>query len=160
MLATEAEADREWIENVGRENPQRAWISSPRDVWYKNPFYSVPAGEKYPPHPEDDSEEEFVFTAKRLPPYYFDGEQVGYAILLNGKKIGVITRETWGTQAHFNTYTGSIPVPGGQYIRFGASGKDAVRKALAKAKPLILEHIVEIWNSVAYVPEWTPEQEQ
>ncbi len=52
MLATDAEADREWVRNVGRENPEDAWILSDRDVWYPNPFYTGPAG----PHPDDDSD--------------------------------------------------------------------------------------------------------
>ncbi len=47
-LATMAEADREYADNVGRENPDQAWILSDRDVWYSNPFYR---GEPQP-HPE------------------------------------------------------------------------------------------------------------
>lgn len=50
-LATEAEADREYAINVGRDNPGQAWILSDRDAWYRNPFYTGPAV----PHPEDDS---------------------------------------------------------------------------------------------------------
>ena len=49
-MATEAEADAEFAQNVGREFPQQAWILSNRDVWYRNPFYTGPAV----PHPEDD----------------------------------------------------------------------------------------------------------
>ena len=45
---SEAEADAEYAREVGRDNPQRAWILSDRDVWYPNPFYTGPAR----PHPE------------------------------------------------------------------------------------------------------------
>jgi hypothetical protein len=48
-LATEAEADAEYARNVGYDNPERAWILSDRDVWYRNPAYTGPAV----PHPED-----------------------------------------------------------------------------------------------------------
>jgi hypothetical protein len=55
MLATEAQADREYAHNAGMDNPERAWILSNRDAWYPNPFYSGPAV----PHPESyyDAEE-------------------------------------------------------------------------------------------------------
>jgi len=47
-VASEAEADREYVRNFGNDNPQRAWILSPRDVWYSNPAYTgIPV-----PHPE------------------------------------------------------------------------------------------------------------
>lgn len=46
----EQAADREYVENVGRDNRNLAWILSDRDVWYANPFYTGPAV----PHPEDD----------------------------------------------------------------------------------------------------------
>ncbi len=49
-LATEAEADAEFARNVGRDNPDRCWILSDRDVWYRNPFYVGPTTR----HPEDD----------------------------------------------------------------------------------------------------------
>jgi len=42
-------ADREYAENVGSDNRDRAWILSDRDVWYRNPYYTGPAV----PHPED-----------------------------------------------------------------------------------------------------------
>lgn len=48
-MATEGEADAEYARNVGMNNPERAWILSDRDVWYRNPFYTGPAV----PHPED-----------------------------------------------------------------------------------------------------------
>lgn len=49
QLATLAEADREYADNVGAMNPDQAWILSDRDVWYKNPAYrGAPQ-----PHPED-----------------------------------------------------------------------------------------------------------
>jgi len=51
-VASEAESDREYARNYGYDNPQRAWILSPRDVWYPNPSYvGAPV-----PHP--DSQEE------------------------------------------------------------------------------------------------------
>lgn len=53
-LATEGEADAEYAHNVGHDNPDRCWILSDRDVWYRNPFYRGPAR----PHPEEDHYEE------------------------------------------------------------------------------------------------------
>ncbi len=52
--STDAEWDREGARDIGREQPDRAWILSDRDVWYANPFYCGPAVR----HPEDDSEED------------------------------------------------------------------------------------------------------
>lgn len=49
-LATPAEADREYVYNVGAMDPNCAWILSLRDVWYRNPFYTGPAV----PDPEAD----------------------------------------------------------------------------------------------------------
>lgn len=51
MSITVAEADREWAWNVGRDNSDREWILSDRDVWYRNPSYTGPKGH----HPEDDN---------------------------------------------------------------------------------------------------------
>lgn len=48
--ATEAEADLEWVRNVGADHPERAWILSDRDCWYRNPAYSGPPV----PHPESN----------------------------------------------------------------------------------------------------------
>lgn len=56
-LAAEAEADREWAHNVGRERPGEAWILSDRDAWYRNPFYVGPPV----PHPEDDDPDSECF---------------------------------------------------------------------------------------------------
>jgi len=50
--AMPADAAREYAMNVGRENPQRAWILTPYDSWEPNPFYSGPPVR----HPEDDPE--------------------------------------------------------------------------------------------------------
>lgn len=51
VMATESQADYEWAHNVGRDNPDREWVLSDRDVWYRNPFYTgKPTGR----HPEDD----------------------------------------------------------------------------------------------------------
>jgi hypothetical protein len=49
MLATPADAMREYAENVGREHKDRAWILTDYDVWVRNPFYTGPDQ----PHPED-----------------------------------------------------------------------------------------------------------
>jgi hypothetical protein len=53
VLATPADAVREWVHNVGRENPDQAWFCSNYDTWEKNPFYAGPPVR----HPEDDSED-------------------------------------------------------------------------------------------------------
>jgi hypothetical protein len=74
-MATQAEADREFVQNVAYERREQAWILSDRDVWYPNPAYRGPRV----PHPES-LESEF-------------GEGYGYADeiclcgapLLNGK---------------------------------------------------------------------------
>jgi hypothetical protein len=52
MLATDSDAMYEYARNVGRENPDRAWILDPRDVWIKNPFYNGPSTR----HPEDEGD--------------------------------------------------------------------------------------------------------
>ena len=51
-IATPVEAGREYATNVGAMHPQRAWILSDWDVWYRNPYYSGPPV----PHPEDEME--------------------------------------------------------------------------------------------------------
>lgn len=48
-MATQAEADHEYATNVGAMHPERAWILSDRDVWYRNSSYHGPAV----PHPDD-----------------------------------------------------------------------------------------------------------
>jgi len=53
-FATETDACREYARNVGRENPDRAWIGTHYDTWERNPFYVGPPQR----HPEDDSDEE------------------------------------------------------------------------------------------------------
>lgn len=50
MYFTMADADREYARELGRQNPESAWILSDRDVWYPNPFYQGPAQ----PHPEEE----------------------------------------------------------------------------------------------------------
>ena len=52
-LATVAEADREYADNVGRQRPDVCWILSDRDVWYRNPCYQGPPVR----HPEDPDED-------------------------------------------------------------------------------------------------------
>jgi hypothetical protein len=61
VIATDAQADREFARNVGRDNPGEAWVLSDRDAWYRNPFYEGPAQ----PHPEagPDYYEEPEFVA-------------------------------------------------------------------------------------------------
>lgn len=49
-MTTYDDAMREHVMNVGRDNPQVAWILTPYDVWMRNPAYHGPAV----PHPEDD----------------------------------------------------------------------------------------------------------
>lgn len=47
--ATEYESMVEFARNAGADDPARAWILTPQDVWMKNPHYSgAPV-----PHPED-----------------------------------------------------------------------------------------------------------
>lgn len=56
-MSLEQDADAEYTHNVGHDNPDRAWILSDRDVWYRNPFYrgrAVPHPEEY----EDDPEQQ------------------------------------------------------------------------------------------------------
>lgn len=48
-VATEADAEREYVWNVGAEREDVCWILSDRDVWYRNPHYNGPPV----PHPED-----------------------------------------------------------------------------------------------------------
>jgi hypothetical protein len=60
-MATPAEADREWVVNVGRDRPDQAWILSDRDVWHRNPAYSGPPV----PHPEEDPDPLFSSDASK-----------------------------------------------------------------------------------------------
>ncbi|CAM2927767.1 MULTISPECIES: hypothetical protein [Acetobacteraceae] len=55
-MSHESLADREYARNVGHDNPERAYILSDRDVWYRNPAYTGPEL----PHPEDDSAADFI----------------------------------------------------------------------------------------------------
>ena len=48
--ATESDAVREWVYNVGADRPDQAWFCSNYDTWEKNPHYVGPEE----PHPEDD----------------------------------------------------------------------------------------------------------
>ena len=41
--------ERSYVREVGAANPDRAWITSDRDVVYPNPFYTGPRV----PHPDD-----------------------------------------------------------------------------------------------------------
>lgn len=51
-VATESDAIREFAFNVGRDQPDREWISTPYDTWERNPFFTGRPGR----HPEDDSD--------------------------------------------------------------------------------------------------------
>ena len=54
--STEAEWDRAESREIGAAHPERAWVSTDRDVWHRNPFYSGPEV----PHPEDDEAMQFI----------------------------------------------------------------------------------------------------
>lgn len=54
QMATQLDADREYVNWVGGEDTTTCWILSDRDVWYKNPHFVGPEE----PHPEDYDEEE------------------------------------------------------------------------------------------------------
>jgi hypothetical protein len=45
---TDAEYDQAEVELLASDYPERAWLSSSRDVWYPNPHYTGPPV----PHPE------------------------------------------------------------------------------------------------------------
>ncbi len=59
---TQAEADREYARNVGMDHPDRCWILSGRDVWYRNPFYVGPTTR----HPEDDYGDDEIDTTRTV----------------------------------------------------------------------------------------------
>ena len=52
MNASGSESLAEFARNAGMDNPERAWLLDPRDVWVRNPFYNGPSV----PHPEDDED--------------------------------------------------------------------------------------------------------
>jgi hypothetical protein len=54
--STEAEWDHAEAREIGAAHPQRAWVSTDRDVWHSNPFYK---GSEMP-HPEDDGAMRFI----------------------------------------------------------------------------------------------------
>ena len=47
--ATQDEAYREMVGNIGIDCPDREWILTPYDTWERNPSYTGPRG----PHPEE-----------------------------------------------------------------------------------------------------------
>ena len=49
QMYTEADYEWDYVQDRGYEHPDLAWILTPRDVWYKNPYYEGPEV----PHPED-----------------------------------------------------------------------------------------------------------
>ena len=74
-LATESQADYEYIRNVGQDRPQQAWILSDRDVWYENPFYCGPKV----PHPEDyEYEEQDCEPYQYTVPVYGEDEEIPF----------------------------------------------------------------------------------
>ena len=42
IMATPAQAEREWVRNVADDRSDEPWLLSDRDVWYKNPAYRGP----------------------------------------------------------------------------------------------------------------------
>jgi hypothetical protein len=48
--ASQGEAYREMVNNVGSDRPEQCWILTPYDTWERNPAYTGPDQ----PHPEDD----------------------------------------------------------------------------------------------------------
>lgn len=48
--STDTELDYADARQIGQLYPERAWVSTDRDVWHRNPFYQGPPQ----PHPEDD----------------------------------------------------------------------------------------------------------
>ena len=71
MLATEADAIREFTWNVGYEDHyiNQQWICSPYDTWERNPHYNGPEQ----PHPESED-------------YYYEQEAEAERIALQNKK--------------------------------------------------------------------------
>lgn len=49
-FATQADAYREMVVNMGQDRPDHCWILTPYDTWERNPAYQGPPQ----PHPEDD----------------------------------------------------------------------------------------------------------
>jgi hypothetical protein len=50
VLATPSEAISEYGYNAGMDDPEKAWILTPWDVWVRNPHYIGPPV----PHPESE----------------------------------------------------------------------------------------------------------
>lgn len=51
FFSSESEADRAYAAAVGAEHPDREWVLSDRDVWYRNPYFT---GTRTEGHPEDE----------------------------------------------------------------------------------------------------------
>ena len=49
-MASKLESDIEYVDWVGADSPDKAWILSDRDIWYPNPFYTGPMVN----HPEEE----------------------------------------------------------------------------------------------------------
>jgi hypothetical protein len=90
-LATPMDAMREYAENVGRDNPDAAWIITPYDVWMENPFYDGPSV----PHPDDypDDYDEY------------DGEPMGPNDLSDD--ADALASAGWGTDEDYG-YSGDM----------------------------------------------------
>jgi hypothetical protein len=63
---------KEFAREVGRDAPDRAWILTPHDSWYRNPFYTGPEER----HPEDQDEQDRLLIELGDD---FDDEQVELA---------------------------------------------------------------------------------
>jgi hypothetical protein len=51
MFANGNQALREYAFNAGMDNPEKAWILTPWDVWMPNPHYDGPEVQ----HPEEET---------------------------------------------------------------------------------------------------------
>lgn len=100
----------------------------------------------------DDGDVNLV--AKKLPPYYMDGDREGYVLLLDDVKIGTVTKPSYGEGAYFNKYKGHV-------VGFDetARGND-VRAILKLLGEEIRARIGVVRNAVRDHGQWTPEDEQ
>jgi hypothetical protein len=66
--STDSEWDRAEAYQLGELYPERAWVNTDRDVWYKNPLYKGPPV----PHPEDYDDEGSCYEPNEVrPPDYY-----------------------------------------------------------------------------------------
>jgi hypothetical protein len=70
---TQTEADQGEALAKGAANPERCWISTDRDVWHRNPFFTgVPT-----PHPEADLDVEELEMPMPAEPFTNDDRVFG-----------------------------------------------------------------------------------